>query len=115
MSIAVYSDNSIIYPRDVYLKYNLYLISEYQKILYNIPPHNKLRITLKDHIYELEGLLDINNGVDIKKVLNITTWESSLNIYYESLNGYLISIGKESLVKIETFLRKEKLQKLNSL
>ena len=117
MSIAFYGKGSVTYPTDVYEKYNKYLIKEYEKLylwlrlssLGNKETFMKLVLT---EIRDLNYLLQENTSHDSIKILNITTWEDSLSKSYRLINNTLVYNNMEGLIKIETFMRREKLEKI---
>jgi len=107
-SIATYQPNYAIYPTGVYKKYNKYLIEEYSKL----PPIFGKEKHLREVEYLLESNSDTSNSI---KALNVIDWEEHLIEYYKILDTYLKSNNLSRLKTIESFLRKEKLQRINNL
>ena len=117
MSQAVINNNCVIYPTELYKKYNLYLIAEYEDFL-------KVTASLDKHIKTVQDLKDLleentytTNDKDWKlKMLNIITWEEYLVHYYDRLNTRYRYIYKDRKVSsIDIFSRKLKLEKLKNL
>jgi len=118
--IAVYKDNSVIYPTDIYEKYNKYLIAEFEKILDSMDPEHQHFISdqkvVQHVINKVKILLENNTGeLTREKLLNVTSWEEELNHYYYNLDRYFIHNKLPRALKIETLLRKEKLNKLKNI
>lgn len=120
MSISIIKNNTILYPIDVYKKYNIYLIDKYNFFLKTVT-HEKVIIRFKEIIIELQELLTDNTSdvpnkpLSITKLLNTTDWEDELISHYKLLNDFCNLMNISSILNIEAFLRKEKLEKLNSL
>lgn len=120
MSISIIKNNSVIYPTEVYRKYNLYLIDGYEEFLKNTTREPVIR-RVNEIILELQDLLfdnspdEPNAPMPITKILNVTEWEDELVRHYKTLNESVKYRNEPPILKIETFLRKEKLEKLNSL
>lgn len=128
MSISIIKDNSIWYPKNVYYKYNIYLIEEYEKFLVHTTLE-PVRVKVKKIIDELRELLD-DNTVDgdpdtplpATKIFNIMEWEENLihhfDVLYASIKHRNENSDKYKVVPqikpIMNFLRKEKLERLNS-
>ena len=116
MSLAVYDKGSVSYPTDVYEKYNRYLIKEYEKFYlwldksYLGKKELSMSLTLRE-ITELNYLLKENTS-DVTKMFNVMNWEDSLLSSYRLINNTLVHNNMEPLVKIETFMRREKLDKI---
>jgi len=117
--IAKIKDNSIIYPTDIYEKYNLYLIDEYTKFLNNTDDaHENQKILIAKIIIELQELLDDNKpdpGTTeyVLKLLNVMRWEKQLVDQYKLLDKVNKYRGLKPLISIENFVRKYKLEKLS--
>lgn len=109
--IAIIKNNSITYPTDVYLEYNLYLIDEYTKFALSISQEQYSSV-MKNRIISLEELIE-DNTIDKSKIFNIMDWEENLVHHYNILNSIYKHKKMKSLVSIESFLRKCKLQKIN--
>lgn len=122
MTISKVYNNSIIYPTGVYYEYNLYLIEEYNILIDKIlnindgtPKTNAIKI-IESFLKSLEDLLKKNISNDINTALNVLDWEDEMDFYYNSL----IETYKNKRIKnkrfiksINSFLRKEKLKKIN--
>ena len=66
-------------------------------------------------IKDLNYLLSENTSEiddDPTKAFNVMTWEDSLSRSYRLINNTLIYNNMEGLIKIETFIRKEKLDRI---
>jgi len=115
MSLVVYGKGSVTYPTDVYEKYNRYLIKEYEKYYlwldtsYLGKKELSMSLTLRE-ITELNYLLEENTNTDVTKIFNVMNWEEELSKSYRLLNNTLVYNNMEGLIKIETFMRKEKLE-----
>jgi len=136
-SFSTIGKGYIIYPTNIFKRFNNYLIDEYSKLYYLIDVPNssifevgkfhdkfigmkmkeQFKKTISIKIEELKELLESNtncNG-DIKKLLNVTDWEELLDEYYTLLNNTLLKYNFEPLKSKNFFLRKEKLERLNNI
>jgi hypothetical protein len=129
MSISIIKDNTVWYPKSIYYKYNVYLIEEYKKFLENTELQ-PVRIKVEKIINELEELLydntvdgDPNLPLPVTKIFNVMEWEENLIHHFDVLDASVKHRNENSskykgsmpIKTIMYFLRKEKLEKLNSL
>lgn len=108
-------DNSVIYPTDLYLKYNLYLIEKLTNNKNEYIKQVNFYATYHYDSYEqilggLKSLIKINIDKEDKDYtpLNVMDWEKRLIIFYD----YLKNRYKLNLLSIETYSRKVKLERL---
>jgi hypothetical protein len=115
MVLATYRQGSVNYPTGVYEKYNLYLIKEYEKLYIWFDNkgnnENAMKLVLRE-ITDLNYLLSENTSNDITKIFNVMGWEEELSRSYRLLDRTRIYNNMEPLVKIKTFMRREKLKKI---
>ena len=121
MSISIINNNTVTYPTDVYYRYNIYLINEYEKFLKNTTNEGVI-VRVKNIIGELQELLseNITDGnpdlsLPVTKIFNVMNWEENLFKHFELLDASLKYINEKSISPIEMFLRKAKLEKLNNI
>lgn len=140
MSLEIIEGNSVTYNTELYKKYTLYLISEYQKMRHLSEPIIKYSIKvlkLDECLYfenqqqrflkgidtiinKLNELLDdhIASRYDITKIFNVMDWEEILRGFYSKINKLQLEIKESNIfdnntVSIDTFFRKLKLEKLD--
>jgi len=117
MVLATYGQGSVNYPTGVYEKYNIYLIKEYEKLYlwlensYLSTKDYSKKLVLNE-IKDLNYLLSENTSNDITKIFNVMGWEFELSKRYELLNRTLVYNNMEPLIKIEIFMRREKLDRI---
>lgn len=113
--IATIKDNSITYPTDIYLEYNIYLRKEYKKYSETITnkPYKVRALNIINELHELQ----IENTITKKDIFSVMDWEEKLKHYYLVL--HLAIQFENKPLSIEAFqkkyLRKQKLKQLNNM
>jgi hypothetical protein len=120
--IAIETQNGIIYPVDVYMKYNLYLIDRCSKFSDFVARMDISDSERDNHKAVINCCISQLNSIYVNKgqpsvagSVNICIWEENLNTFYRIINRILLLYECKPLLTIETFLRYQKLNKIKNL